>query len=177
MIADKIFFVRVARFYKLLTYLLLFTFSVGGVYGADDSVTLYGHSESAHTVRINDFIRETDISDRVEYIEVNDNVPNLDELRQLWSDLEVPRETRGWPFLVYEGDEGLEYIIGDQPIISFLAQRYQLDVNIVEDTETTYTKSVEEDDEMRYVVYGLYLLLFILTSSFAVIIFKNRVNK
>ncbi len=90
--------------------------------------TIYVDENCPHCKVVEEFVADNDLQDSIIYRQISESEEIFDELLALWEELKVTEEEKGWPFLVYEKDGEKLYEVGDSPIVDFLAQEFEIDI-------------------------------------------------
>lgn len=89
---------------------------------------IYVDDNCPHCKDVEAFIAKYDLEDKVLYKNLTNNEDNYTELLALWDDLGISDNEKGWPFLVFEEDGEIKYVVGGAPINDFLAERYEVEL-------------------------------------------------
>ncbi|WKZ30965.1 MAG: glutaredoxin domain-containing protein [Candidatus Dojkabacteria bacterium] len=131
----------------------------------EQTFLIYVHEDCPHCQRVEAFVEEQGIQDQVEYVELKNNQENMDALQAEWEKFNVPTSDQGWPFMVYEDENGDEtYATGDEPIIQILSQYNGIPYTAPdngEDTTTSDSPSGGLGDSVFLVLGGVVLMFIV----------------
>lgn len=94
-----------------------------------DKITIYVDENCPHCKAVEDFADKYGISDNINYVQLSDSEENFNDLQAIWDEFGVSDQEKGWPFMVYEENGVPAYEVGDSPIIEFLTEKYQIEVD------------------------------------------------
>lgn len=92
---------------------------------AEVNYIMFVHEDCPHCQLVEAFAEQNDLDHHITYVELKNNDANMDLLEEKWEVLEIEGGI-GWPMMIVDEDSKL-YEIGDTPIISYLAEQFDVD--------------------------------------------------
>ncbi|HVX92790.1 MAG TPA: glutaredoxin domain-containing protein [Candidatus Dojkabacteria bacterium] len=117
---------------KKLILAVIFSFailvtSITMVSAADTKYKLYIRQGCPHCAKVEAFLQENNLEDKVQYIETYNNDTNQKAMEADFNKYGVTDTAQmGVPFLVVDDKT---YYVGDTPIIKFFADKYNIDIS------------------------------------------------
>ncbi|GAB4160652.1 MAG: hypothetical protein Fur003_4170 [Candidatus Dojkabacteria bacterium] len=119
---------------------------------------MFVHEDCPHCQNVKKFIVENDLEHHVEYIELKNNQKNLDLLEKYWKDFNIDGNV-GWPMMVVD-EEAKKYEVGDAPIIQYLADTFDIEVDTSDtnNSGSTTDSATSAGDKIFFAIGGLFLV-------------------
>ena len=112
---------------RVLAFIIgIFFLSVTPLLAVDElPLKMYVRQGCTHCAKVKEFLNTNNLKDKVTELETYNNTENQKMLDEEFKKYDVPNEQRGVPFMVVSDTE---YLVGDQPIIQYFADKYNIKV-------------------------------------------------
>lgn len=119
---------NIAKSSVVLGLFLFWSFSFSRVHmvHAEDKMTIFVSTGCPHCLKVTEFIAEYGIEDKFVVLNVHTDDGAAEKYTDFVTEHELPLQEQGTPTLVYDDES---WVVGDTPIIDFLAERYELHEN------------------------------------------------
>lgn len=151
----------------LLVILTIFSFFLvlsNTVY-AQDKYTIFVTAGCPHCAKVEAFIKKYGLEDKVDFKQTYNNEVNQKGLVEAGKKYNIPDNQLGVPFMVVDDTT---YYMGDQPIIDFFANKYNLDISDM----TEYNTSIS--DIIFLAIGGLVLFGILVYGVYSIFNKKNN---
>ncbi|MBI2356925.1 glutaredoxin family protein [Candidatus Dojkabacteria bacterium] len=111
---------------KILTIIagiFFLLFSLAPLYAEEAPLKLYVREGCQHCAKVKAFLNQYSLNDKVEIIETLNNQENIDKLDAEFKKYNAPQSDQGVPFMIVSDTE---YLVGDQPIIKYFSDKYDI---------------------------------------------------
>lgn len=109
--------------------------SINSVSAADTKYKLYIRQGCPHCAKVEAFLKDNNLEDKVQYIETLNNEANQKAMDEDFKKYGVTDPNQiGVPFLVVDDKT---YYVGDKPIIEFFAGKYNIDISKLDEYQSS----------------------------------------
>lgn len=153
-------------------WLLSMALPLSGV-NAEAKMTLFVSTGCPHCIKVREFIDEYGIEDKVVVWNVHTDDGAAEKYTDFVAEHEIPPTEQGTPTLIYDESK---YVVGDTPIIDFLAERYELQEN------NHMSDDISDDDDSMftvgdYVLFGIGLIVVLSIVGYGIVRLENGRGK
>ncbi len=127
------------KFLVILTTLVTISLlSINGVY-AEEKYTIFVREGCQYCAKVKAFVAKYGLEDKVDFRETYNNEENSNAFIEAGKKYNVPDTQLGVPFMIVDEDT---YLMGDQPMFDFFAQKYNLDISDLTEYQTSTSDMV-----------------------------------
>lgn len=142
--------------------ILISTTSIKAEEATDTYPRIYVRQGCQYCAKVQAFLNQYSLNDKVEVIETFNNADKQKELESMFKKYNAPTSDQGVPFMVVSESE---YMVGDKPIVAYFSEKYDIEV-----VEPEYQSSTSDT---IFMVIGGALLLAVLGYGLYSVFKKN----
>lgn len=121
---------------------------------SEEKLILYVSTGCPHCSKVEKFIEDEGLQEEIETKNVTEDDGAADEYTEFFEENDVPLAQQGTPTLIAQSDDDFDWVVGDQPIIEFLAEKYDIEIKNEEDSFNS--------EEFIYLGLGAIIVSFVI---------------
>jgi len=160
----------------ILWIFMFWMFSVPHIH-SEDKMTLFVSEGCPHCIKVREFIAEHNMEDNIVVLNIHTDDGAAEKYTDFVAEHEIPLSEQGTPTLIYDGDR---WVVGDTPIIDFLAERY--DVQEGNNTSNDSANDASDGDDLGftigdYLIFGIGLIVVSSVVGYGIVNLVNERGK